>query len=124
MSMKLQWLELSLAVCKLDDTPLPAWAQSSELLNFTRTPDECSLVCEERLVPEGIKAEKGWRALKVDAVLDFSLVGILAGISSVLAQAGVSIYAVSTYDTDYILLKQEQCAAAKEALQQAGYEWT
>ncbi|MCK5430181.1 MAG: ACT domain-containing protein, partial [Anaerolineales bacterium] len=94
------------AVCRLPaQAPSPEWAQSDELLAFTRTRDEFSIVCAEEQIPANVTAERGWRILKVVGPLDFSLVGVLASLAVPLADAGVSIFALSTYDTDYILVK-------------------
>jgi hypothetical protein len=113
-------LSSRLAVCHLDpQAPFPQWA-SGELVALTRTTDELSVVCNADAVPEDVMVERGWRAFKVQGPLDFSLVGILAQLSGVLAQAGVSIFAISTYDTDYILVKETSLEAAAAALQQAG----
>jgi hypothetical protein len=90
-------------------------------LAFIRTRDELTVVCVERLVPPEVIAERGWRALQVQGPLDFALVGVLAAITVPLAEAGVSIFAISTYDTDYILVKEEALERAIQALGQAGF---
>ena len=78
-------------------------------------------MCDDANVPEGIHAERGWCALKVQGPLDFALVGVLAALATVLADAGVSIFAISTFDTDYILVKEEKLSASLQALRQAGH---
>ena len=119
---ELMILPQSLAVCFLPPAaPFPQWALSGDLLALTRTKDELSVVCSERLVPSDIIAERNWRAIQVAGPLDFSLVGILASIASPLAQAGISIFAISTYQTDYILLKEDSLAQACKTLAQAGF---
>jgi hypothetical protein len=111
-----------LAVCRLaPDTPYPEWARPGELLALVRTLYELSIVCQERFVPPEVKAERGWRALQVQGPLDFSLVGILASIAEPLANAGVSIFAISTFDTDYILVKDNMLERGLKALSQAGF---
>ena len=111
------------AVCRMPpNTPVPDWAWSEGFTSVTRTEDELSVVCAAESVPAGIKHTPGWRALKVRGPLDFSLVGILAGLSNILADAGVSIFVISTYNTDYLLVRREQLDAAAEALKAAGYE--
>ena len=80
------------------------------------------MVCEEASVPENIPAERGWRALKVQGPLAFSMVGVLAELSSLLAGAGVSIFVLSTFDTDYLLVKEEKLEAAVRALIEAGHQ--
>ena len=87
-----------------------------------RTDDELSLVLPDTVESESDKSDPGWACFKVEGPLDFSLVGILAGISSTLADAEIPIFALSTFDTDYILVKREQIEAAKEALMSAGYQ--
>jgi len=88
-----------------------------------KTDDELSYVCETNSVPaETVAREDGWRAFRIQGTLDFSLVGVLSKISSVLADAGIGLFAVSTYDTDYILVKSESFDSALSALSIAGYE--
>ena len=109
-------------MCKLSPVaPFPEWAQSDDLLAFVRTKDELSVVCSESNVPQDIKSELGWRALQVKAELDFSMVGLLAALTSILAQAGVSVFTISTYDTDYLLVKAYELPTALAALTQSGY---
>lgn len=95
-----------LAVCRLDkNDAIPYWATEGTFFSISRTDDELSIVCSENSVPGNIKSEKNWRALKVIGPLDFSLTGILASLANALAEAKISILAVSTFDTDYILVK-------------------
>ena len=111
------------AVCRLSaDAPVPSWAASGEWNSVTRTADELSVVCAEAAVPGDVQCEGGWRVLQVGGPLDFSLVGVLAAIAAPLAQAGVSIFAVSTFDTDYVLVKEEKLARSIEALRVAGHD--
>ncbi|MEN8171671.1 MAG: ACT domain-containing protein [Chloroflexota bacterium] len=122
MTLTLELLPTSLAVCKLHpDSPIPDWAQSDILLSFTRTPEELSIVCDNTLVPENITAERGWRALKVQGPLDFSLIGILSGVTTVLAEVSISVFAFSTYNTDYVLLHEQNLDRGMKALIRAGY---
>ena len=90
---------------------------------FTATTDqECSLVCPvERAPEETLLREDGWRAFRIEGILDFSLIGILAGISSVLAAAGIGIFAISTFNTDYVLVKEGDLDWAIDALTAEGY---
>ena len=112
-----------LAVCRLPaDSQYPQWAKSEELLSITRTSDELSVVCDERNVHKDVRAERGWRALKIQGPLDFSMVAVLAAIAAILAKAGVSIFAISTYDTDYILVKEVALEQAMQVLTRSGYE--
>ena len=106
------------AVCRLEpDDAVPGWFPGkAELQSLTRTRDELSLVTEEDAVPSDIKSEKGWRALKVLGPLDFALTGIMAKLSRALAEEGISLFTLSTYDTDYILVKEIDLEKAKVAL--------
>ena len=89
----------------------------------SRTDEECSLVCPEEHVPECTLArEDGWRAMRIEGVLNFSLVGILAKIADTLAERNVPIFAISTYNTDYVLVKQEKLSDAIGAIESTG--WT
>ncbi len=120
--MNLTLLPDRLAVCRLEpDSPFPRWLPQAGLLNLTRTADELSVVCIELAVPATVTMAGGWRALQVEGPLDFSLVGVLAKLSGALAEAGVSLFAISTYDTDYVLVRQEQLATARKALIAAGH---
>ncbi len=118
----LELLPDQLAVCRLDaGAPLPEWARSGDLLAFIRTRTELSIVCREAEVPDGITVEPGWRVLKVAGPLDFSMLGVLSSIAGPLAEASVSIFVLSTYETDYILVKNNDLRAAIQALQRAGH---
>ena len=121
--MKLKALREKLSVCKLPDT---AGIDLSRPLYFLgRTADEISLVCETKDAPaRALAREDGWRAFCIVGQLDFSLIGILARLAAVLAEAGISIFALSTYNTDYILVRQERFEDAAKALSQAGFTLT
>ncbi len=122
MNLTLLLLPDRLSVCQLSpDSPLPNWAEGKNILSFTRTADELSIICESSSVPENIIAERGWRALKIQGPLDFSLVGILKELTAALASAEISIFAISTYNTDYVLLKEMNLLKGKQTLFQAGY---
>lgn len=112
----------ALAICQLPSgSSIPTWATASNFFAITRTPDELSIVCPAPYVPHGISFEGPWHALKVEGPLDFSLTGILAGLSGCLADIGISLFAISTFDTDYILVHDGDLAAAQDALRAAGY---
>lgn len=115
-------LQTVFAVCRLDPgADIPAWAQGGELTAVTRTRDELSIVCAELHVPDGIAAERGWRCIKVAGPLDFALTGILAALAVPLARAGMSIFAISTYDTDYLLVRSDHVAHAISVLRAEGH---
>lgn len=110
------------AVCRLPPTePVPAWAGSEVFSSITRTGDELSIVCPAAPVPANIRAERGWRLLKIAGPLDFGTVGILASVTAVLARAGISLLALGTFDTDYLLVKAERLDDALRALEAAGH---
>ena len=118
--MRLEKLRYDLSVCQVKNL-----ADVNDFLFLAKTDKELSVVCETAKVPENtINREDGWTAFRVEGSLEFSLVGILADLSHCLADAGISIFAVSTYDTDYILVKKDNWNKAKSALLNAGYEIT
>jgi len=112
----------NMAVARLAATaPLPAWALSTAFFAITRTPDELSILCPGDSIPADTLAERDWRCLKVAGPLDFSLVGVLGALLGPLGDAGVSVFALSTYDTDYLLVKEAQLQQALAALRAAGH---
>ena len=118
--MRLQVIEGKFSVCKVEN--LRAVNFNVPWLFVGKTDAEISVVCLTADVPHATLArEDGWRALRVAEAMDFGLTGVLAGISTVLAQAGISIFAVSTFDTDYILIKAENLGLAQSALEAGGY---
>ena len=118
--MRLQIIEGKFSVCKVEN--LRAVNFNVPWLFVGKTDAEISVVCLTADVPHATLArEDGWRALRVAEPMDFGLTGVLAGISTVLAQAGISIFAVSTFDTDYILIKGENLSLAQSALEAGGY---
>jgi hypothetical protein len=114
-----------LAVCRLGpNEAIPQWVFSTSFWSVTRTDEELSLILPEELVPSGWKAEKGWRCLKVLGPLDFSITGIIASLSTPLARAGIPIFTISTYDTDYLLVRSGDVDRAKEVLAEHGLRIT
>lgn len=119
----LQLLDNTYGVCRLDaTTPIPSWGSLDPFYTITRTEDELSIVCLESSIPEDIQCEKSWRILKVVGPLDFSLVGILSKLSGLMADARISIFAISTYDTDYILIKASDIERATQVFLAHGYD--
>lgn len=104
---------------KIDDA-LPKWAVDAPWFSITKTDDELSIVSHEAAVPEHIKSEKGWRMFKVLGPLDFSMVGVLARLSNTMKKSGISIFVVSTYDTDYLMVKETEVMKAKNAFEGNG----
>ena len=122
-TLSLSVLPYHLAVCRLSPGAiLPGWLFELPFWSVTRTAEELSVVLPEENVFWDWKSEKGWRCLMVRGPLDFSLVGILAALAASLAAAGISIFALSTYDTDYLLVKEQDLFHAVEVLIASGYE--
>jgi len=116
-------LKNKLSVCRLSNNELiPQWANESDFFSITKTLDELSIVCTQDKVPSEIQCERDWMAFKVEGPLDFSLIGILSSISTILADEKISIFAISTYDTDYILVKDKEVDKAIEALSAERYQ--
>ena len=115
-----------LAVCRLaPDEKIPQRALTGVgFSSVTHTADELSLVCAESAVPQGIHCEPGWRLFKIEGPLDFALTGILAAVAQPLAEAGVSIFTISTYETDYVMVKDQDVEKAVLALAAAGHRVT
>jgi hypothetical protein len=110
------------AVCRLPpEAPVPAWAWGGEISSVTRTSHELSIVCAQVRVPNDIEKETGWRAIRVDAVLDPALTGVLAGLLDPLAEARISIFALSTFLTDYILIRDPDLPRALEIFRSNGH---
>jgi hypothetical protein len=103
------------------DSPLPAWATSSDFYSITRTYDELSIVCPQDHVPAGVDINKNWRCLKVQGPLGFSIAGTMASLSMPMSSEGVSIFVFSSYDTDHIMVKQYELEKAVEVLKKAGH---
>jgi len=121
--MQLVLLSPRMAVCRLaPDAEIPAWAlQQRSLVSITYTGDELSIVCSAHGVPTNIRCEKDWKAIKVQGPLDFSLTGILASLATPLAAEGIPLFAISTFDTDYILVKEQNVEHAIATLKQHGH---
>ncbi len=111
-----------LAVCRLDaQSPIPDWACRAMPYSITRTSDELSVVCPQERLPDNVRCERDWRCLKVQGPLDLSLTGILASLAGPLADAGISLFAFSTYDTDYVMVRQHDLERAIQTLRRHGH---
>lgn len=111
-----------LAICRLDrEAPEPYWLGATSFRSVTRTPEELSIVCDAAVVPPEVTAVRDWRALRVAGVLEFSETGVLSSLATPLAEAGISLFAVSTYDTDYVLVREGDLDRAVAALRCAGF---
>ena len=110
------------AVHRLEpNAPIPPWATAGDLFSITRTADELSVVCRQDAVPEGIACERGWRCLRVGGTIPFSVVGVLASLTAPLAEVEISVFAISTFDTDYLLVKAEDLNRAVDVLRRRGH---
>jgi hypothetical protein len=115
-------LDERLAVCRLDHaTGIPPWANIGGFLSITRTSEELSIVCLESIVPVGVKMQGGCRSLRVVGTFEFSEVGILASLTTPLAEAGIGLFALSTFDTDYLLVQEDDLSSAVKALTAYGH---
>jgi hypothetical protein len=116
-------LEGRFAVCKLPaEAIIPSWAFAGSFYSVTKTADELSIVCDQGAVPENVTCERGWRCLRVAGAMPFSMVGVLASLTAPVAEAGIGVFALSTFDTDYLLVKEDNFAAALDALRRGGHE--
>ncbi len=111
-----------LVVCRLEaNQPVPEWALNSPFFSITRTADELSIVCEENQNPAGVLCETGWRALMLEGPFDFDQIGVLKSVLDALAEAQISIFAISTFETDYVLVRAADLEKAVSALRMAGH---
>ena len=110
------------AVCRLDPgEPIPGWATDGNFICIARTPQELSIVCREDSVPDSVRCERGWKCFQLRGPFAFSEVGILAAVIAPLAKAGVSVFAVSTFDTDCVMVKAEAEPPARKTWEAAGH---
>ena len=116
----------SFAICRLDPTTaVPEWAlRPAKFASITRTTDELSIVCPENHIPPDLKSDAGWICLKLEGPFPFSTTGVLASFINPLSSNRIPIFAVATFDTDYVLIKQEFWVAASAALESAGHKIT
>ncbi len=120
--MRLFALDELYAIVRLHpDAGLPDWVEGGQFWSVTRSDSELSVVCREEDVPPDASAERGWCALEVAGPLDFSLTGVVASLVSPLADAAVPIFVISTFDTDYLLVREPDLPRAAEALRRAGH---
>lgn len=123
--MQLSILKVCLSICRLaPDNGLPAWLPTDGFLSITRTADELSIVCEGDYVPECVQAERGWAGIKVQGPIAFSETGVLASLANPLAARQLSFFAISTFDTDYLLVREKDLEQSVAALTAAGHKFT
>jgi isochorismate pyruvate lyase len=122
-NLSLEISQETLAICRLEpNTSIPPWAISSSFFSTTRTPEELSIVCSQDDIPPTIKAEREWCSLKVKGTLDFELTGILASLTVPLAANNISVFSISTFDTDYLLIRKSDLGNTIETLIKAGHQ--
>jgi hypothetical protein len=108
------------AVCQLPaDALIPSWLRG-DFVSITRTPDELSIVCDQQSLPDDVRAERDWCALRVEGPIPFDVTGVAAAICTPLAAAGISVFLVATFDTDYLLVKADAYERAVDALRASG----
>jgi hypothetical protein len=119
---KLHTLDELYAIVRLDpDADLPDWLQSGHFWSATRSESELSVVCREEDVPTDASAERGWCALELAGPLDFSLTGVVAALVTPLAEAAVPIFVISTFETDYLFVRERDLERSVDALAEAGH---
>ncbi|MEO8378555.1 MAG: ACT domain-containing protein [Acidobacteriota bacterium] len=110
------------AVCRLPSaSPVPTWIHGA-FTSVTRTAEELSIVCDDDAPPAEVQAERGWRGLKVVGPIPFEVTGVAAALTTPLAAAGISVFLLATYDTDYVFVKEEVFERAQETLRAAGHD--
>lgn len=120
-SLELEKIDVTFSVCKLEDTS--EIDMSKKFFFLENTDEEISFVCPTENVPaNAIERDDGWKAFRIKGILDFSLIGILSKVADLLAENGISIFAISTFNTDYVLTKADHFARALDLLEQAGYK--
>jgi hypothetical protein len=123
MPLKFRRLPATFAVCRLGpDAPVPAAIADTPFVSITRTAEELSIVCPVSQAPQNAKCELPWICFKLEGPFPFSLTGVLASVIDPLAQSGIPIFAMSTFDTDYVLVEEQSAESALKALQAAGHE--
>ncbi len=128
--MKQRQLQLSLlkdkyGICTLPNTaPIPDWALTQSLASITRTEKELTIVCRLEILPSQYQSDLKWRCFKIDGSFDLNQIGVISSISSPLADAGISIYVISTYDTDYFLIKEQNLEKTISTLSDIGHNIT
>jgi uncharacterized protein len=122
--LNLATMKETMAICRMEPHEgIPAWVVESPFYAVTRTEDELSLVCPEKRVPQEIKSDRGWCCLKIQGPMALSETGVLASLTGPLAETGISVFVVSTFDTDYLLIKKKHLVRATRVLVQAGHSF-
>ena len=125
--MRKRQLQLSLlgeiyGICVFEsDTEIPEWAAAVSFCSITRTQEELTIVCPQNTIPSGCEYDAGWRCFRIDGSFDLNQIGVISSLAAPLAQASISIFVVSSYDTDYILVKKEKVNQAIAVLTDSGH---
>lgn len=124
MTLKFRWLKDGLyAIVRLaPDAVVPDWAGKGEFTSISRTTDELSIVCSAASLPPDVDTDHRWICLKLEGPFPFSMTGVLLSFIEPLSSRGIPIFAISTYDTDYVLIQEEWSGAALAELRKAGHE--
>jgi hypothetical protein len=121
-TLNLSLLPHTYAVCQFHpDKHIPYWALLGDSVSLTRMHEELSIVCQEANVPVDVEAERGWRCVQVQGAFDFSVAGVHVSLAIPLAEADISVLAIATYATDYLLVKEENVEQALRVLERAGH---
>ena len=121
--LSLKILSGRMAVCRFDPAAaIPDWIAESGFYSITRTEEELTIVCPETHIAPGISSEAGWRCFRVQGLLDFSEIGIIFSLTRPLAENGISVFVISTFNTDYLMVKDKDLAKAIDALTAEGHE--
>ncbi len=122
--LRLAVLPQTFGICRLSpETRIPRWIHNSAFYSISRSPDELSLICEEALIPSGVQVEGGWSAFRVIGTLDMTLISVLASLSQPLAEARIGLITISTFDTDYLLVRSKKLNKAIDVLTRAGHRF-
>ena len=123
--LKLTLLKNKYAICSLPkDALIPDWALTQSLISITRTDKELTIVCRQDIISSELQSDLNWRCFRIDGSFDLDQIGVISSISSPLADAGISIYVISTYDTDYFLVKEEKLNQALSVLSNSNHSIT
>jgi len=104
-----------------NNAPIPEWAVTASLCSITRTKKELTIVCPQNIIPVDIEHNRNWRCFRIDGSFEFNQIGVISSLAAPLAQAGISIFVVSSYDTDYILVKEEKVEQVIAVLSDNGH---
>jgi hypothetical protein len=120
--MQLSLLDKIFGICVFaNNIPIPEWAATASLCSITRTGKELTVVCPQNIIPADIEHDREWRCFRIDGSFDLEQIGVISSLAAPLAQAGISIYVVSSYDTDYILVKDEKVEQVIAVLSRDGH---